>query len=193
MSKVDLKLRYKFRLILDETWSYGVIGRTGRGVSEQQQVDVSHSDMLIGALSGPICAGGGFCAGSAEIVEHQRISAASYTFSAALPAMLATTASEVLMMLQTNEGLISQLREHTKALWAQLDPRSDWVRCTSAMENPIMLLVLKPEVVANKKWSTEDQEHILQDVVDEVSYSALATKMPSLTTLIESCKRGYDH
>ena len=136
-------------------------------------MDTCHIDMLIGALSGPICAGGGFCAGSAEIVEHQRISAASYTFSAALPAMLATTASEVLTIIQTNEALIPQLRDHTKALWGQLDPRSDWVRCTSAPENPIMILVLKPEVVNNKKWSIPDQEQVLQEVVDEVSHCSI--------------------
>ena len=174
-----MKLRYKFRLILDETWSYGVLGGTGRGVSEHQHVDVCHIDMLIGALSGPICAGGGFCAGSAEIVEHQRISAASYTFSAALPALLATTASEVLNMLQTDAGLITQLREYTKTLWGQLDPRSDWVRCSSAPENPILLLVFKSEVVANRQWSLEDQEHLLQEVVDEAS-------LPSLTTFSKS-------
>ena len=72
-------------------------------------------------------------------------------------------------MLQTNDGLLSQLREFTKALWGQLDPRSDWVRCTSVPENPIMILTLKPEVVANKRWSREDQEHVLQEAVDEVS------------------------
>ncbi|KAK5003871.1 serine palmitoyltransferase component, partial [Cryomyces antarcticus] len=36
---LELKYRYKFRLILDETWSYGVLGRTGRGLTEHQNVD----------------------------------------------------------------------------------------------------------------------------------------------------------
>ena len=124
--------------------------------------------MIIGSLAGPLCAGGGFCAGSEEIVEHQRISAAAYTFSAALPAMLATTASEVLFMLETNPDMLTQVRDNIKTMWAQLDPRSDWVHCTSSIENPIMLLALKPEVIANKKMSTADQEQLLQDVVDEV-------------------------
>ena len=169
--QIQLKLRYKFRLILDETWSFGVLGRTGKGVTEQQNVDASQIDMIIGSLAGPLCAGGGFCAGSDEIVEHQRISAAAYTFSAALPAMLATTASEALLMLQTNPDMLNQLRENIKAMWAQLDPRSDWVHCTSSIDNPIMLLVLKPDVVATKKLTRADQEQLLQDVVDEVSYT----------------------
>lgn len=125
--------------------------------------------MIIGSLAGPLCAGGGFCAGSDEIVEHQRISAAAYTFSAALPAMLATTASEALSMIQTNPDIIAQVRENIKTMLAQLDPRSDWVRCTSSIENPIVLLVLKPEVVATKKLRKADQELLLQEVVDEVS------------------------
>lgn len=132
--------------------------------------------MIIGSLAGPLCAGGGFCAGSEEVVEHQRISAASYTFSAALPAMLATTASETINMLQEDSGmeLISTLRENIKSMRAQLDPRSDWVRCTSSPENPIMLLVLKKEVIENKKLSVQDQEFLLQDAVDEVRFLLLS-------------------
>ncbi len=125
--------------------------------------------MIIGSLAGPLCAGGGFCAGSREIVEHQRISAAAYTFSAALPAMLATAASETIAMLQETPDMLVGLREGARAMRAQLDPRSDWVVCTSAVENPVLLLVLKKEVVAAKRLSVEDQEWLLQDVVDEVS------------------------
>ena len=167
---VELKLRYKFRLILDETWSYGVLGRTGRGLTEQQNVDPADIDMLIGSLAGPLCAAGGFCAGSEEVVEHQRISASAYTFSAALPAMSATTASETINLVQTAPELLAQSRENTRLMWAQLDPRSEWVMCTSAVENPMMVLVLKPEVVSSKRLSIVDQEQLLQDVVDEVSH-----------------------
>lgn len=170
MGQIELKLRYKFRLILDETWSFGVLGRTGRGLTEHQNVDAAEVDMIIGSLAGPLCAGGGFCAGSEEIVEHQRISAAAYTFSAALPAMLATTASEVLFMLETNADMLTQVRDNIKTMWTQLDPRSDWVTCTSSIENPVMILALKSEVIANKKLSTADQEQLLQDAVDEVGF-----------------------
>jgi 7-keto-8-aminopelargonate synthetase-like enzyme len=126
--------------------------------------------MIVGSLAGPLCAGGGFCAGSLDIIEHQRISAAAYTFSAALPAMLATTASETLNMLQTNPEVLVQCRDNIKAMRAQLDPRSDWVVCTSVVENPVMLLVLKPDVIASRRLSIEEQERVLQECVDEVSY-----------------------
>jgi serine palmitoyltransferase len=72
------------------------------------------------------------------------------------------------MMLQTQPDLFIQLKENIKAMWQQIDPRSDWVSCTSAPENPIMLLVLKPEVISSRRLSIEDQQQLLQDVVDEV-------------------------
>lgn len=125
--------------------------------------------MIVGSLAGPLCAGGGFCAGSRDIVEHQRISAAAYTFSAALPAMLATTASETLSMLQANPEVLSQCRENIRAMRAQLDPRSDWVVCPSSVDNPIMLLVLKPDIINARRLSIDEQERVLQECVDEVS------------------------
>ncbi|KAF7588305.1 serine palmitoyltransferase component [Aspergillus hancockii] len=178
---IELKLKYKFRLILDESWSFGVLGRTGRGVTEHQNVDAAEVDMIVGSLAGPLVAGGGFCAGSEEIVHHQRISAAAYTFSAALPALLSTTASATINLLQNSPETISLLREYTKAMWAQLDPRSDWVYCTSAPENPIMILAIKPEVIAAKRLSIEDQQFLLQDVVDEcLANGVLITRLKTL-------------
>lgn len=124
--------------------------------------------MIIGSLSGPLCAAGGFCAGNEEVVEHQRISSASYTYSAALPALLSTTASETISLLQEQPEILSALRENIKAMRAQLDPRSDWVRTHSAVDNPMLILVLKQEVVEAKKLTIDDQNQILRDVVDEV-------------------------
>lgn len=155
-------------MILDESWSFGVLRRTGRGVTEAQNVDPSQVDMIIGSLAGPLCAGGGFCAGSKDVVGHQRIASSSYCFSAALPAMLAVTASETISMLQTNPDILATTRENTRALRAQLDPRSDWVMCTSSIENPILFLVIKSHIVQTRRLSIEEQDRVLQDCVDEV-------------------------
>ena len=164
-----MKLKYKFRLILDESWSYGVLGRTGAGITEAQNVDANEVDMITGSLSGPLCGAGGFCAGTEEVVGHQRISSASYTYSAALPALLATNSSETIKALQEKPEIMGSLRENVKAMRAQLDPRSDWVRCTSEEGNPVLLLVLKEEVVEARGWSLREQDMLFQDIIDEVS------------------------
>lgn len=181
IAQIELKEKYKFRMILDETWSFGVLGRTGRGVTEAQNVDPAQVDMIIGSLAGPLCAGGGFCAGDKNVVAHQRIASMAYTFSAALPAMLAVTASETLNMLQSNPEILASSRENIRAARAQLDPRSDWVMCTSAPENPILMLVIKPNVVQSRRMSLEDQDRVLQECVDEVSPApASVNYLPSI-------------
>jgi serine palmitoyltransferase len=149
--------------------------------------------MIIGSLAGPLCAGGGFCAGSSEVVEHQRISSTSYTFSAALPAVLATQASETVRMLHDSPELIIQLKENIKAIRAQLDPRSDWVRSTSAAENPIQLLVLKDEVLDARKDLKDDpqeQEKVMQEIVDEVlANGVLITRLKSMPQILGASAR----
>ena len=178
---IDLKLKYKFRLFLDETWSYGILGRTGRGLTEHQNVDPTNIDFIIGGLAGALSSGGGFCAANEEIVEHQRLSAAAYTYSAALPALLATTASETVALLQEQPHLIENLRDNIKAMRAQLDPRSDWVRCTSSPDNPVLLLVLKDEHVEARNLSIAEEESLLQDCVEEsLANGVLITRLKSM-------------
>ena len=41
MMQVELKKKYKYRLILDESVSFGSVGRTGRGLTELYNVPVS--------------------------------------------------------------------------------------------------------------------------------------------------------
>lgn len=191
---VELKEKYKFRIMLDETWSFGAIGRTGRGLTEAQNVDPQQVDMIVGCLSGPLCAGGGFCCGSKDVVEHQRITSSAYTYSAALPAMLAMTASETVHILQSSPEILTQSRENIKSLRAQLDPRSDWVVCISHVENPILLLVLKPDVIKSRQLTLEDQERLLADCAEEVRLIAIrhTKKKLKLTFPLVIGKRSVD-
>ncbi|GAW24143.1 hypothetical protein ANO14919_137240 [Xylariales sp. No.14919] len=164
---IELKEKYRFRLALDESNSFGVLGRNGRGLTEAQNVDAESVDVIVGSLTGPLCSAGGFCAGSIDVTRHQRINSSAYTYSAALPAMSAVTASETLNVLQCNPDILIQCRENIRAMRAQLDPRSDWVTCTSDPENPIMLLVFKPDVIQSRRLSIEDQERLFSDCVEE--------------------------
>jgi serine palmitoyltransferase len=172
---IELKNRFKYRLILDETHSFGVLGRTGRGLTEHQNVDASNVEMLIGSLSHALCAGGGFCAGTREVVEHQRISSSAYVFSAALPAMLSVTANESLRLIESSPDLIVDLREKTRVFRQQLE-RSEYITISSTPENPRCLFCLKREVVGQR--SLEDEERLLADIVEEcMSNNVMITRL----------------
>lgn len=148
-----------------------MLGKTGRGITEQQNVDANQVDILVGSLAGPLIAGGGFCAGSEDIIHHQRISSLAYCFSCALPGLLATTASEVMNLLHTNPNMMAKLRTNIAIMRSQLDPRSDFVYCASAPENPMMFFPLKPVIVKNRKLTHEDQDDIMQEIIDDVGPS----------------------
>ena len=84
---MELKKKYKYRLILDESQSVGMVGAHGRGVTEHYGILVSEFgtqmywvliwyqasevDMLVGSMANGFAAGGGFCAGSRVVCSHQ--------------------------------------------------------------------------------------------------------------------------
>jgi serine palmitoyltransferase len=118
-------------------------------------------------MTNALGAAGGFCAGSAQVVTHQRLAGQAYTFSASLPAPLAVTAIESLKLLKQNHThLLSKLKETISTFHASmksLDPR---VKLSSSHpDSPLSHLYLC-QMLPNR----EDEECILQDIVDLVSF-----------------------
>jgi serine palmitoyltransferase len=65
----ELKMRYKWRLFVDECLSIGVLGRTGRGVAELFDVPADCIEIKIGSLETTLASVGGFCVGTQEVVR----------------------------------------------------------------------------------------------------------------------------
>ncbi|KAH9834834.1 serine palmitoyltransferase [Rhodofomes roseus] len=118
---IELKLKYKYRLILDESVSFGSVGRTGRGLTELYNVPVSQVDMLVGSVANGLTATGGFCAGSHIVVKHQRINGTSYVFSAAMPPLMTVAASEGISVLRNTPSILTTLQENIRVVRAILD------------------------------------------------------------------------
>ncbi|CAI2347216.1 unnamed protein product [Caenorhabditis sp. 36 PRJEB53466] len=56
-------------------------------------------DMVMASLENALASTGGFCVGRSYVVGHQRLSGLGYCFSASLPPLLATAASEAIAMI----------------------------------------------------------------------------------------------
>jgi len=139
---IELKKKYKYRLILDESFSFGIIGKTGRGLTEHSNVSVSDVDMLVGSLANSFCSGGGFCAGSSVVVDHQRINGTSFVFSAAMPALLAVSASEGIATLMRNPSMITALQDNIHAARSILE-KVDGIELTSNSLSPIIHIFVR--------------------------------------------------
>ena len=103
-----LKRKYKFRLILEDSHGFGTLGQTGRGTPEHCGLSLDSHDIYVGAMSTSLGSVGGFCTGAKELIDHQRLGAAAYVFSAALPPYATASASCVLQDLHESEGLRSR-------------------------------------------------------------------------------------
>ncbi|MEE8526541.1 MAG: aminotransferase class I/II-fold pyridoxal phosphate-dependent enzyme, partial [Thermoanaerobaculia bacterium] len=81
---VELKEEFGAFIIVDEAHSFGVLGRTGRGVTEHFALSTGVVDVITGSLSKAIPANGGFVAGRRDLVIYLQHTAAPLFFSAAL-------------------------------------------------------------------------------------------------------------
>lgn len=117
-----LRLRDTFGcyLIVDETLSIGALGLTGRGIAEHFGRAPCEIDIIIGSMEHALGSVGGFCAGSAMIVSHQRLSGTGYCFSASLPAFATCAALAALKLIDDEPQRLAQLREATAELGSTL-------------------------------------------------------------------------
>lgn len=58
-------------LLMDESCSLGVLGKTGRGLCEHLDIPRTSVEVTTSALSNSFASVGGFCAGSHEVCDHQ--------------------------------------------------------------------------------------------------------------------------
>ena len=96
--------KYEALVMVDESHSAGVVGKTGRGVTEQYNCR-GKVDILTGTLGKAFgCAVGGFTTGRKEIIDMLRQRSRPYLFSNSIPPMVAAAAIQMFdMMSETNE------------------------------------------------------------------------------------------
>jgi glycine C-acetyltransferase len=114
MDKIhELALKYDAMIMIDECHSAGVVGETGRGVTElfnlRGKIEII-TGTLGKAFGGAI---GGFTTGKKEIIEMLRQRSRPYLFSNSIPPVVAAAGIKMFdMMAETNE-LQDRLHENT--------------------------------------------------------------------------------
>ncbi|OWM69436.1 hypothetical protein CDL15_Pgr013897 [Punica granatum] len=152
---IRLKEKYRFRVLLDESNSFGVLGCSGRGLTEHFGVPVERIDIITAAMGHALATEGGFCTGSSRVIDHQRLSSSGYVFSASLPPYLASTAIAAIDVLEENPQLLTKLKSNVAVLWKGL---SD-IPGLSLASDPESPIVLKEDsvLVVTSKRSTIDK------------------------------------
>lgn len=113
---LELCHSYKFRLILEDSYGFGAIGRTGRGTPEHYGHNISDVDIYVGSMNTALGGVGGFCTGDAAMVDHQRLGATAYVFSASLPPYVMACCSKALVLLDRNTEHVAKLNSHSQTV-----------------------------------------------------------------------------
>ncbi|KAF9310690.1 serine palmitoyltransferase component [Podila horticola] len=169
---MELKHKYKYRVILDESNSFGLLGKTGRGLTELYNIPTRDVDMIVGSMANTLSGAGGFCAGAKEVVDHQRLSGQAFVFSASIPAMLTVCASEAIRILETSQGekLLKVLQDNAAAFRAVVASVPLAIELSSTPGSPVLHLRIPPQALTTAGISTRDSETLLlQEIVDEVA------------------------
>ncbi len=110
----ELATKYNAMIMVDESHSAGVVGRTGRGTTEQFNLK-GKIEILTGTL-GKAFGGaiGGFTTGKKEIISMLRQRSRPYLFSNSIPPLVAAAGIRMFDMMSETNTLQDKLHDNTK-------------------------------------------------------------------------------
>lgn len=114
MDKIyELAQKYNAMVMVDESHSAGVVGKTGRGVTEQY--DLRGKIEIITGTLGKAFGGavGGFTTGKKEIIAMLRQRSRPYLFSNSIPPMVAAAAIKMFDVITSSNELQDRLHANT--------------------------------------------------------------------------------
>ncbi|MFA6863635.1 MAG: aminotransferase class I/II-fold pyridoxal phosphate-dependent enzyme, partial [Dysgonamonadaceae bacterium] len=130
---------YEALVMIDESHSAGVVGKTGRGVTEEYNC-MGQADMITGTL-GKAFGGaiGGFTTGRKEIVDMLRQRSRPYLFSNSIPPVVAAAGTEAFNMLQKENTLQDKLHENVDYFVAKMKEAKFDIKPTQSAICAVML------------------------------------------------------
>ncbi|KAG1696686.1 Serine palmitoyltransferase 1 [Nymphon striatum] len=176
---LELTKEFKVRIFIDETTSLGVLGKTGRGVTEHFNIPIDEIDIVAATLESAVGAYGGFSCGSSFVVDHQRLSSLGYCFSASLPPMQARAAITGLDIIDEDPSLLDKLRTNS----IKIQDKLKQIKGIEVVGDPIS--PVKHIRLADKNISNDQAVTILENIVDEALKSGVALTLARYLEKVE--------
>lgn len=109
---VRFKRRYNAWLMVDEAHSAGVLGKHGRGVAEEQNVDPREVDIWMGTLSKAFTSAGGYIAGSGPLIEVLKYTSPGLVYSVGAPPSSVAAARVAIEVMARENWRVKKLRDN---------------------------------------------------------------------------------
>ena len=107
---IEIKNRHDAILMVDEAHAIGVLGQTGRGIAEHQNVVANEVDIWVGTLSKSLASCGGYVAGSSELVDNLRHFCPGFLYSVGMAPPVAAAALTALEIMQQEPERVTRLQ-----------------------------------------------------------------------------------
>lgn len=155
---MELAIQYDALVMVDESHSAGVVGRTGKGVTELYNVR-GEVDIITGTL-GKAFGGaiGGFTTGRQEIIDMLRQRSRPYLFSNSIPPMVAAAGTEAFRMLQESNELQDKLHENVDYFVGRMKEAGFDIKPTQSAICAVML------------YDAKLSQHFAADLLEEGIY-----------------------
>ncbi len=144
---VELKKKFKFRLLVDDAHGFGTLGATGAGAGEEQGVQ-DDIDVYFATFAKSLAGIGAFLAADQEIIDYLKYNLRSQMFAKSLPMIYVIGALKRLDMLRSRPELKAKLWENVNALQSGLKERGFDIGTTSSCVTPVYLNGSIPEAMA---------------------------------------------
>jgi len=143
---VQSKKRHDLLLMVDEAHSFGIVGRTGRGICEAFDMPPDTIDVHMGTLSKTLASSGGYIAGDRALIEYMRYLCPGFIFSVGLAPADTAAALAALEVLEKEPDRPKRLRESAR-YFRQL--AREWgLDVGGSEESPVVSLIVGDDIAA---------------------------------------------
>ena len=133
-----LKGTYNFRLLIDDAHGFGMLGKTGAGAAEEQDV-TNDVDLYFSTFAKSMALIGAFIAGPKEIIRYLRYNMRSQIFAKSLPMPLVEGAIKRFELLKSHPELRERLWKNVRMLQDGLRARGLDIGDTNTCVTPVYM------------------------------------------------------
>jgi len=160
---VAMREKYSFRLMVDDAHGFGVLGDTGAGAGEFQNVQ-DDIDVYFATFAKSMAGIGAFIAGEKEVMDYLKYNMRSQMFAKSLPMPYVVGSIKRLEMLKTMPELRAKLWENVDALQGGLKEAGFDIGDTNSCVTPVYLYGDVPEAM-NLVYDLRENHSIFCSIV----------------------------
>lgn len=143
---IAIKKRFNAFLMIDEAHSIGVLGKTGKGVREYYHLDAKDVDIWMGTLSKSFASCGGYIAGTHELVENLKYTAAGFVYSAGISPANTAAALAAIEVMKNEPQRVDLLRDRHTLLLSLLKEQN--IPTGLSNNTPIIPIIVDEDLAA---------------------------------------------